>query len=225
MKETIKTLFGAIAHEYDPQRKKLIPCFDDFYGFQLLAATDSPRHQTILDVGAGTGLLSSMLCQVFPQSEFTLIDLAPEMIRQAQNRFNGATNFQFIVDDYVNHVFTGKFDLVVSALSIHHLADAEKQLFFKKVFGLLNSGGMFINGDQFISRSAATEARIQRKWIEGIEKSDLSRAEKDAAFERMKMDKPATAENNIKWLEEAGFVDVELLYKYGPFGVVCGTKP
>jgi len=128
------------------------------------------------------------------------------------------------MDDYTSHAFGRRFDLVVSSLSIHHLDDTEKMAFYKKVHDLLNDKGVFVNGDQFISRSAANEERIQKKWIEGIEKSGLGPFEKKQAYERMKIDRPATVENNIKWLEEAGFTDVELLYKYGPFGVICGSK-
>jgi len=40
----------------------------------------------------------------------------------------------------------------------------------------------------------------------------------------MKMNKPATIEKNIEWFEQAGFIDVDLLYKHYPFGVICGAK-
>ena len=146
------------------------------------------------------------------------------MMTQAKRRFDGLERFEYIMDDYTSHAFGRRFDLVVSSLSIHHLDDTEKMAFYKKVHDLLNDKGVFVNGDQFISRSAANEERIQKKWIEGIEKSGLGPFEKKQAYERMKIDRPATVENNIKWLEEAGFTDVELLYKYGPFGVICGSK-
>ena len=146
------------------------------------------------------------------------------MIIQARKRFEGIPNFEFVVDDYVHHNFVQTYDAVVSSLSIHHLEDKEKMNFYTKIYGILNRGGIFVNGDQFISRSASNEDKIQQKWIAGIENSGLTQKEKEQAFELMKMDKPATIENNIKWLEEAGFIDVELMYKYGPFGVICGVK-
>lgn len=224
MRENIQKQFGAIAREYDQQRRKLIPCFDDFYGFQLLAAKDAPKHQSILDIGAGTGLLTSLVCQVYPEAVYTLIDLSPEMIGVAKQRFEKLSHFTYVVDDYTTHEFEGKFDLIISSLSIHHLEDEEKKVFFKKVYSLLNDQGVFVNGDQFISRNPTIEARIQKKWIEGIERSGLSTEEKNKAYQRMKIDKPATVENNILWLEEAGFTEVELLYKYGPFGVISGLR-
>ncbi|WKL01736.1 hypothetical protein Q0F98_35615 [Paenibacillus amylolyticus] len=58
MEFSVKQLFDKVAQDYDVQRKQLIPCFDDFYGIALdlmESPLDSPR---ILDLGAGTGLLS-----------------------------------------------------------------------------------------------------------------------------------------------------------------------
>jgi tRNA (cmo5U34)-methyltransferase len=147
------------------------------------------------------------------------------MIEQAQKRFNGLDNFEYITADYANYTFTKKYDVVVSALSIHHLGDDEKFTLYKRIFESINRGGVFINGDQFISRSPLLEERIHRQWRTVIEKSGLTKDEINGAFERMKMDKPATTEKNIEWLEKAGFINVDLLYKYYSFGVICGMKP
>jgi hypothetical protein len=40
----------------------------------------------------------------------------------------------------------------------------------------------------------------------------------------MLFDKPATVENNLKWLEDASFFDVDIYYKYSNFGVIPGVK-
>jgi len=113
----------------------------------------------------------------------------------------------------------------VSALSIHHLEDDEKSGLYKKIFDALERGGVFINGDQFISQSPVLEEKIHQQWKFYIKKSGLTKEQINSAFERMKMDKPATIEKNIEWFEKAGFTNVDLLYKYDPFGVICGVKP
>ena len=56
---TIEEQFNLIAQEYDGNRRKFIPCFDDFYESTtklIVANIDTPRR--VLDLGAGTGLLS-----------------------------------------------------------------------------------------------------------------------------------------------------------------------
>jgi len=225
MKEEIKSKFGAIAQEYDNQRKLLIPCFDDFYTCIVDSIAYSTKHSHILDIGAGTGLLTSFIYHVYSGSHYTLIDISEEMINQAKKRFTGLGNFDYIIADYSNYKFNKKFDVVVSALSIHHIENKEKEELFQKIFDILESGGIFINGDQFLSRSPSIEESIQNKWKLRIFNSGLSKKEIDGAYARMKMDKPATVEKNIEWLERAGFINADLLYKYYPFGVVCAAKP
>jgi tRNA (cmo5U34)-methyltransferase len=224
VKEDIKQKFGAIAREYDNQRKSLIPCFDDFYNSILECIPYGKNSGSFLDIGAGTGLLTSFIHQKYPDSRYTLIDISDEMIIQAKSRFPEFRNFNFITADYTNYKFQDKYDVVVSSLSIHHLTDTEKRLLFKEIHTILNNNGFFINGDQFIHKSAYIEDKIQNKWKNKIANSNLKKEDIEAAYERMKMDKPASTNNNMKWMEEAGFTHVELIYKYFPFGVIFGLK-
>ena len=58
----IEEKFNIIAKEYDVNRKNFIPCFDDFYGNATKMITsniDVPK--LVLDLGAGTGLLTEIL--------------------------------------------------------------------------------------------------------------------------------------------------------------------
>lgn len=55
----IERQFNLIAKEYDQNRRKFIPCFDDYYEQTtkfILANINTP--QCVLDLGAGTGLLT-----------------------------------------------------------------------------------------------------------------------------------------------------------------------
>ncbi|WP_269850752.1 class I SAM-dependent methyltransferase [Methanosarcina horonobensis] len=76
----VQRKFDAVSKKYDEQRKKFIPCFDDFYGTAVSVAsvgTESPR---ILDMGAGTGLLSAFLMKRYPGASLTLIDISEKNV-------------------------------------------------------------------------------------------------------------------------------------------------
>lgn len=75
----IQRNFDAISEKYDEQRKKLIPRFDDFYGISVSLATVDTETPNILDVGAGTGLLSVFLMERYPEASFTLIDISEKI--------------------------------------------------------------------------------------------------------------------------------------------------
>ena len=123
----IQTQFNLIAEEYDVNRRKFIPCFDDFYGSTtrfITANISSPKR--VLDLGAGTGLLSYYWFRYFPASEYILVDIADEMLNVARRRFEGADNVSYQILDYSKTLPENDFDVIVSALSIHHLEDADK---------------------------------------------------------------------------------------------------
>ncbi len=222
--ENIKNAFNKVAEYYDMQRRSLIPCFDDFYGTIQKLAISTDGNPEILDIGAGTVLVSEFLIKKFPLSKFTLIDLSDEMLSIAKLRFKEHSNFKYIIADYFKFQFTESYDIIVSGLSIHHLEDYEKKALYNKIYSLLSHGGIFINGDQFLSRSLNGEYNYQKAWKEKIENSDLSEDEKKGAYQRMLFDKPATVDNNLKWLEDAGFSDADIYYKYYNFGVISAVK-
>lgn len=223
-KELIREKFNDAADIYDKFRKSIIPNFDDLYGVLVELADLNVKNPSILDLGAGTGLLTKYLLEKYPEAHFQLMDLSEEMLNIAQTRFKGLENFEYIPADYVKEPFNGNFDLVASSLSIHHLKHEEKRLLNKKVFDHLNPGGIFLNADQVTGPHEFSENIYQKNWFEKIEASAMDDEHKKPALERMKFDNPATLEENLKWLEKAGFQDVDVYYKYYNFVVLFGRK-
>ena len=148
----IANLFNLTANQYDLNRKGFIPCFDDFYEVGVKVLKDlGYTFNYILDLGAGTGLLTKYLYSAFSTAEYELIDLSKEMLGIAKSRFSEHKNVKFIEDDYYINFPTRKYDLIGSALSIHHFDESEKKELYQKIYNGLNGKGIFINIDQFIS--------------------------------------------------------------------------
>ncbi|HWQ47560.1 MAG TPA: methyltransferase domain-containing protein [Methanosarcina sp.] len=220
----IQRKFDDISQRYDEQRKKFIPCFDDFYKVAVSVASVSKENPKILDIGAGTGLLSAFLIERYPDASFTLIDLSEKMLDIAKDRFRGNSNIKYIVADYSKYSFVEKYDMVVSALSIHHLEDEEKKEIYKKSHSLLKQNGIIINADQVHGETPFIEDLNKRIWRQYIENSGLPEEEILAGYERIKLDKESTLDQQIKWLKEAGFCDVSCIYKFYHFAVMFGRK-
>ncbi len=220
----IQKKFDEISKKYDQQRKKFIPCFDDFYRVSVSMASVNMENPKILDIGAGTGLLSAFLMERYPDASFTLIDISKKMLDVAKDRFKGNSNVKYIVADYSKYSFVEKYDMVVSALSIHHLEDEEKQKLYKKSYSLLEQNGIIINADQVHEETSFIETLNKKIWKHYIENSGLSEEEILAGYERTKLDKDSTLDQQINWLKEAGFCDVSCIYKFYQFAVMFGRK-
>jgi tRNA (cmo5U34)-methyltransferase len=222
--ETLKNQFDRGAKSYDRQRHDVIPNLDHIYSIIVNLASSEISGPKILDLGAGTGLLTQYLFKKYSRGCFTLIDISQEMLNQAQERFEGQPNFNYTHGNYLKANFDDSFDIVVSSLSIHHLEDNDKKIIYSKVYEILNEGGIFINADQVIAPNPENEYIYQRNWWEKIETGSLPEDEKRIITNRMKLDKPASLESNLSWLEGCGYVNVDVFYKYYNFCILYGKK-
>ena len=134
----IEKQFNLIAKEYDENRRKFIPCFDDFYeGTTKFIVSNANKPKRIIDLGAGTGLLTYFWYQQCPDSEYVLVDIADEMLNIARKRFNGIESISYQVMNYIDNLPENAFDTVISALSIHHLEDEDKIKLFSRIYDSL----------------------------------------------------------------------------------------
>lgn len=214
--------FNQKAKEYDSERRALIPCFDDFYGIVIDCIDFKGDNPKVLDLGAGTGILSQFLLEKYPNAEIVLIDLAEKMLKEAEKRFEGNDNISFICDDYITHEFNTKFDIIISSLSIHHLTGTEKKVLIEKYYDLLNDGGNFVNADQVLNPNKGVEDYFKSKLDEHT--GEISEKAYGEAKIRRTYDKPSSVDFQLECLKNAGFDRVGIPYKYYVFAVFWAKK-
>lgn len=222
--ETIETQFNSVAQQYDKQRRKLIPCFQDFYKIAVENINLSSSSPKILDLGAGTGLLSEFVLQKYPNAQITLVDLSEKMLEVAKNRFETNTCIHIIRQDFTKYTSTQPFDAVVSSLAIHHLEDSDKIKLYNSIFSYLKEEGTFINAEQVCGEDDYFSKFYDTRWRYQIENSGLTADEIKASYERIKLDKRSPILSQLKWLKDAGFNHVDCLYKYYDFAVLYAKK-
>ncbi|MCM1425235.1 MAG: class I SAM-dependent methyltransferase [Eubacterium sp.] len=221
----IENQFNLIAKEYDSNRRKFIPCFDDFYKSTtdfIISNIDTPKR--ILDLGAGTGLLTYFWYQQCPDVEYMLVDIAEEMLDVARKRFARIENISYQVDNYIHHLPDISFDVVISALSIHHLEDSEKAGLFAKIYHKLPDGGMFVNYDQFCAAHPKTDNWFNLYWENHIVNSGLTDKDIELWKERRMLDRECSVEQETDMLKDCGFKVVECVYSYQKFSVIAAVK-
>ncbi|WP_419175945.1 class I SAM-dependent methyltransferase [Desulfosediminicola sp.] len=227
---SVQSVFNKYAGQYDQSRKKLIPCFDDYYQTMLeVIPFGQDSALEVLDLGAGTGLVAGLVADNYPGARITLVDIAGEMLAKARNALAGYdNNFEFVTADYVAGESFGPvergFDLIISSLSIHHLEDETKSNLFRKIFANLKPGGVFVNADQALGETEAIEKVNHNKWLEQARALGATEQELAASLERMREDRMAPLDDQLQWLREAGFAEVTCWYKNYSFIVYSGMK-
>ena len=215
--------FNAVAEKYDNQRKCFIPCFEDYY-IRSISILKKNNFTNIVDLGAGTGLLTKVIYEMFPNANYTLIDVSKDMLKIAKERFNGLKNFTFLECNYAEKIPVENCDLICSGLSIHHLENKDKEKLYRNIYTKLIKNGYFVNLDQFVSKSEKIDNLYNTWWFDYINNSGLKEDEKEAWLERRKLDKENTIDETIKLLGKNKFENIECIYKFMKFGVVIAIK-
>ncbi len=223
--EHIRKAFDAVATEYDAQRTFVIPDMRNYYGTAVWAAENPADAPAILDIGAGTGLLSAMLLERYPSATITLLDISEKMLAVARERFRNRENVFFRSGDYSRADLGGPYDLVCSALSIHHLDSHDKCRLFGRVYHVLVPGGLFVNADQAEGETPYFSKKYLAYWDEFLKSGPLTAPEvAEIRKRRDTLDKNEKLSAQLQWLAKAGFSDVDVVYKNRTFIVTVARK-
>jgi tRNA (cmo5U34)-methyltransferase len=148
---------------------------------EVAAAANRSGVEWILDLGTGTGVTAARLFNVHPHASLVGVDENPEMLAAARRVLPAHADLRVARLEQV--LPSGPFDLVVSALAVHHLDGAGKADLFRRIAHVLRPGGRFVLGDVIIpddSNDVITP-------IDGV------------------YDKPSTVSDQLAWLRAAGF--------------------
>lgn len=199
------------------------------------------REESIraLELGAGTGDLTEKILQSFPSANLTcvdgsstMLDAAKAMLRRYRERI---TFFQKDFGRAFWNKSLGKYHVVASARAIHHLPDERKKSLFREIYKMLETDGCFVNGDLIKSKYEilnrkyyddiwASHIKKKTKEVLGIDRSMEEVRRKMREASEKEGDRPATVEDQLKWLLEAGFSAVDCAWKYFHIAVVVGLK-
>ena len=107
-------------------------------------ATDGLIVRRLLDLGTGTGVTAQRIVSLHPGADVVGVDESAAMLEHARRALPGA---DLRVGRLEDELPAGPFDLVVSALAVHHLDGPGKADLFGRVAAVLGPGGRFVLGD------------------------------------------------------------------------------
>ncbi len=157
-----------------------IACYDDFQA--ELAAACGADFRRVLELGTGTGETALRLLAVAPEAQLVGIDESEAMLSVARSRLP-AERVRLQVSRLEQELPAGPFDLVASALCVHHLSPPDKRDLFARVRAALSPGGRFVLADVVVPVDRADAVTSLTPGF----------------------DQPDTLADQLRWLAEAGF--------------------
>jgi tRNA (cmo5U34)-methyltransferase len=175
-----------------------VPAYPELQAQTAKATAGMDAHE-VLELGIGTGETTRRVLAVHPAAHVTALDSSPEMLERARASFPDADLRLARLEDPLPE---GPFDLVVSALAVHHLDGAGKRDLFRRIAEVVRPDGRFVLADVVVpEREEDVVTPID--WV---------------------FDLPDRVDDQLEWLREAGF-DAELFWAYKDLAVIRATRP
>jgi tRNA (cmo5U34)-methyltransferase len=180
---------------YLPEMLVELPGYEELQQ-TVAAATDALTFATVLELGTGTGETALRVLARHPGARWTGIDASEPMLDRARERLPGADLRLARLEDPLPQ---GPFDLVISALAVHHLDAERKRGLFERVARVTDA---FVLGDVVVPERPE-DAVID---IDGV------------------YDVPSSVAEQLSWLREAGF-DADATFVRADLAVFRALKP
>lgn len=165
-------------HSYLALMHEEVPAYERVQE-ETAAAADADATW-ILELGTGTGETARRVLARNPRASLIGIDASSEMLELAHAALP-AGRTELRVARLTDPLPEGPFDVVVSALTVHHLDSGEKADLFRRVAGVLAPGGRFVLADVVVPEDPADAVTP----IDG------------------EYDRPSTIADQLRWLAEA----------------------
>ncbi len=219
--------FDSEAEAYDSLILTLIPNYLEMTDVLVNSIPfDEKKSIKVLDLGCGTGNISKKIKERFPNSKIHCVDLAENMVKIAQKKLVNYPDISYETGDFQHISLNSDYEVIVSSLAMHHLkTDQDKKEVYQKIYESIVPGGVFYNADVVLGSTEYLQNLYIEKWKEFMALNhSLEEIENKWMPTHRREDKPAKMIDHIKWLQEAGFKQVDVVWKYYNYGVYGGVK-
>ena len=210
--------------EYDAAIRRFIPGYEEMLAVAadaLAPAAPGP----IIDLGAGTGALSEAILESSTGAVVELIDVDGEMLDQARTRLTRfGDRARFTRASFLDPL--PRCRGAAASLALHHIPTMEdKRALYRRVFGALEPGGLFVNADATMPGEPAAREATWRGWADHLVAHGI---EERRAFEHFEEwseeDTYFPLEEELAAVASAGFAAECVWHEVG-ITVIVGRRP
>lgn len=223
--DDIRQQFDSMASDYETVINRLVPYYQKQNSMLMdLIPFERRTEFNALDLGSGPGVLSRLLLDTFPNAHVASFDLSPVMLDTCKKKLWAYPNrARFVQGDFTKDDFGTDYDVIFAGLVLQHTDDAGRRAFFRKAIGKMKPGGILLARDIVRGSTTRLTQEYERLW-----RLYMRAQGEDGALWYSKFqahDVPASVEDQLKWLTEAGFIDVGCHWRHLNFAITGGRKP
>lgn len=158
-----------------------VPDYELLQAALVEATRQGPAHR-LLELGTGSGETALRVLAAHPQANLVGFDASEPMLAAARDRLD-PDRVELHAGRLEDPLPAGPFDLVFSALAVHHLDGPGKADLFTRVQAVVAPGGRFALADLVVPPRPEDVVTP----VDGV------------------VDRPSSVADQLRWLAEAGF--------------------
>lgn len=218
-----------VANVFDDMVQRSVPFYKEIHS--LIADLVLRYYQDdkkVFDFGCSTGTTIWLLEHHFLKHnrsiKFTGVDMSAPMIKKAKEKCESVRNVDFFEGD-MTQVSLDEAQVVILNYTLQFLKVEKRKAFLKKIYDALPSGGILILSEKIRSPLATMEECITDLYYDFKRRqgySELEISQKREALENVLI--PLTPKEQVTMMEEAGFSQTEMLFRWYNFASYLGIK-
>ena len=200
---------------------------------------------TLVELAAGGGILAEAILQHFPACHYIALDGSATMRTQMAQRLatyrERLTILPFLLEEQVwRNALPSPLRCVVSSLCVHHLDDEEKGVLFRDMFARIEPGGALLLADVMRPATAQIAALFAQQYDEIVRTQSMAIRGDLSGFEQFQeeewnyflydyhdphsYDKPSLLSDQLRWLQEIGYIHVDCFWMQAGHAVYGGYR-
>jgi tRNA (cmo5U34)-methyltransferase len=147
------------------------------------------------------------------------------MINRAKNKAKAfGVNVEFINTDFLEYDLSSS-QAIVANYTVQFIRPLKREKLIKKIYDSLNENGIFLMSEKLITEHKKLNKIMIDIYYEYKKKmgySEFEIAQKREALENVLI--PYTMQENIEMLKNAGFKDIEVIFRWNNFATFIAFK-
>lgn len=200
------------------------------------------KDNFIVELCCGEGLLTQSILEKLPECNVLAMDISEEMIEKTRltlKRFgNRVVVKQFRLGDHSWRKMEDSPKAFISSLGIHHLSDIEKIKLYTDILEMLAAGGALIVSDLIKPTTNFGRNIAGDQWDDAVRERSIQFSGDLTPYNKFlelnwnyytdpnpdSIDQPASLFNQLTWLSNIGYLDIDVHWMKGGHVIFSANK-
>lgn len=216
-----------VASVFDDMLNRSVPFYKENLNLQIKILKEFLKdNDKIIDLGCSTGnFLIELAKKSDKKLKLTGIDNSEAMIKRAKQKAKAfGVEIKFLNEDFLNSNLNNA-KAIIANYTIQFIRPLKREKLIKKIYSSLKEDGIFLMSEKLISENKKLNKIMIDIYYEYKKKmgySEFEIAQKREALENVLI--PYSMQENIDMLKEAGFKNIEIIFRWNNFATFLAFK-